>query len=108
MIRPTVAIVFDKERNLCWDMRAALNYEKNTNTNILKDGLPLETLDLNQWTILTWSMLLTDDKSLKLDQVIDWLSPVTMPDVINKISDAIIKSASKDETPPLVARPQPG
>ena len=70
MLSEPVKLVLDKERHLRLTLRGMLAYEKESGKNLLK-GFRISDLGLKDIAALLWACLLSEDKELTADEVLD-------------------------------------
>jgi hypothetical protein len=107
-VKPFVKVMLDKERNLVLDMTAMIAFEEATGKSWLKGEVNLNSMKLKDFCTLLWSMLLTDDPSLTLQQVITLSDLNTVKRLTPPITQAInlaLKDEEQKEKSPLTQSP---
>jgi len=83
-----VTIRLDKERHLLRTMRGMKLFREKTGKSMLK-GFDPETLTEDDITAMLWSMLIHEDKGLKIEQVEEMVEGVDAQEVIRAVASAL-------------------
>jgi hypothetical protein len=83
-----VEIQLDKPRHLLRTIPGMKQFEKITGKSQLK-GFPIEDLTTEDLSVLIWSLLIHEDKGLKVEQIDEVIARIDAVELLNKIAECL-------------------